>query len=217
MDLFSYLLGKKSGGTPTPPSPVLPSEYTMVNYIQSSGTQYIDTGYKPNINTKINLRYSHGTITGAQVTGAVLGCRDGAAVNRYMLASREAIYTFYYGDVEPDNPFVTTNIQTNNFLDFTIENSKAVANGVEYTNFAINNFPNLNIYLFSINTNGEVSALANNCRIGRFKIYENNILIHDFAPCYRNSDSIVGMYDLIGREFYTNAGTGSFTYGNLYN
>ena len=31
----------------------LPSEFQEVEYIESSGTQYIDTGFLPTINTKI--------------------------------------------------------------------------------------------------------------------------------------------------------------------
>jgi hypothetical protein len=37
-----------------------------------------------------------------------------------------------------------------------------------------------------------------------FKIWENNVLVRDFIPVYRKSDSVVGMYDSVNDVFYTN-------------
>lgn len=37
--------------------------------------------------------------------------------------------------------------------------------------------------------------------------------ISNLVPCYRKADGAVGMFDLIGKAFYSNAGTGSFTKG----
>ena len=34
-----------------------------------------------------------------------------------------------------------------------------------------------------------------------------------FIPCYRKSDSEPGMYDLVSKMFFTNAGTGEFLVG----
>jgi len=46
----------------------IPTSYTPVEYIESSGTQYIDTGYKPNNNTKAVFE---GYLSGSNV---LLGC-----------------------------------------------------------------------------------------------------------------------------------------------
>lgn len=193
---------------------ILPDGYTPVNYIKSSGTQYINTGYIPNINTKINIKCLHGTATSA--SGAVFGCRTESTIDRYMLAGNSKKQAFFWGDVEPDNPHIQSNISTGSFVDVTIENSKATFNEEEYTNFSIDTYPNFPIYLFCTNTGGTATAFSTST-IGRFKIYENNILIHDFIPCMRNNDSVVGMYDVIDNQFFTYIGTNPFSYGALYN
>ena len=36
----------------------LPSEYIELSYIESTGTQYIDTGFKPNHNTRVTCCFS---------------------------------------------------------------------------------------------------------------------------------------------------------------
>ena len=46
-----------------------------------------------------------------------------------------------------------------------------------------------------------------------FQISENWILKKNFVPCYRKSDSVIGMYDLMNNQFYTNAWSGTFTKG----
>lgn len=37
--------------------------------------------------------------------------------------------------------------------------------------------------------------------------------IFNFVPCYRKADNEIGLYDLVGRQFYANSGTGTFIKG----
>lgn len=46
------------------------------------------------------------------------------------------------------------------------------------------------------------------------KIWNNSTLIRDFVPCYRISDGVIWMYDLVDDQFYTNAGSWTFTKWN---
>lgn len=70
-----------------------------------------------------------------------------------------------------------------------------------------------NLYLFAQNYNG--SARFGNVRqVRSFQYYDkNNDLICDLIPCYRKSDGVIGMYDIVRKIFLTNAGSGSFTKG----
>ena len=47
------------------------------------------------------------------------------------------------------------------------------------------------------------------------KIWDNNALIRDYIPVIRNSDNKPGMYDRVTKTFFTNQGTGEFTYETL--
>lgn len=38
-------------------------------------------------------------------------------------------------------------------------------------------------------------------------------IVRDMIPCYRKSDGEIGMYDLVSKIFFTNAGSGAFTKG----
>lgn len=74
----------------------------------------------------------------------------------------------------------------------------------------------LSMYLGARNVaNARNNALS--AKFYRFKLIVNDIPVRDLIPCYRKSDNVIGMYDIINNNFYTNAGTGSFTKGsNLY-
>jgi len=44
------------------------------------------------------------------------------------------------------------------------------------------------------------------------QFYDSNWnLVADFIPCYRTSDNVIGMYDLVNNQFYTNSWSGTFT------
>ncbi len=55
---------------------------------------------------------------------------------------------------------------------------------------------------------------AYNMKVYRLKLYENNVLVRDYVPCYRISDNVIGLYDSVNKVFYQNNGTGSFNKGN---
>jgi hypothetical protein len=70
-----------------------------------------------------------------------------------------------------------------------------------------------NLYLFSQNYNG-APRFSGVIRVSYFKYYDkNDELICNLVPCYRKSDSVIGMYDLVRGIFLTNAGAGTFTKG----
>ena len=74
------------------------------------------------------------------------------------------------------------------------------------------------ITLFGRN-NGNSTDLKSSFKLYNCKITnkDTNTLERNFIPCYRNSDNVVGLYDLVNNVFYTNQGTGSFTYGSVIN
>lgn len=57
-------------------------------------------------------------------------------------------------------------------------------------------------------------SLAFPGKIGRLYILNGTETKLHLVPCYRKSDSVVGMYDMVSGTFYTNSGSGSFTAGS---
>ena len=184
----------------------LPSEYQQVEYIESTGTQYIDTGVVANSTMKIDLK-----------------CR--CLESSFVFGSRSSASSGYSGlTFESNNP---VNVRWGNSIlvndDQYVVNQDYIVH-IENGNSSINNkssqtsygdsFFNGNIYLFAINNNSTSSSINlsqyGKNRIYYFKIYDGNNEIRNFVPCYRKSDNKPGLYDLVNNEFYTNHGTGEF-------
>ena len=47
-----------------------------------------------------------------------------------------------------------------------------------------------------------------------FSLYSKDECVRNLFPVIRNSDSKPGLYDTVTGTFFTNAGTGEFTYGS---
>lgn len=189
----------------------LPKEYTQVEYIESNGTQYIDTGFKPNQNTKVDIKlYSLITNTYFNVP---FGSRVGDTKQFFVGMQTNSIKYWFlrYGTL---THLSTYGVKYGyNHIVFN-KNKVYFNNSLAYT-FNQQTFQNpYNMYLFACNIDGVADRYFYGYIYG-CQIYDNDVLIRDFIPCYRNSDNEVGMYDLVTDTFYTNQGTGSFTYGEI--
>lgn len=184
----------------------LPSGYTEVEYLQSSGTQWINTNDK--LTSDFKMVYSINVQNGG--SGSAMPWASYASGNRYncQFPEHTAIWfqraggTLYRGNL--DGTILNKDLYIEESLNSVSINGKVYGTG-SFT-FTQNN---VNVGLF--NSPGSSYQSANKCRT--FKWFAGNILKHCFVPCYRNSDNKPGMYDTVTGTFYTNAGTGEFSVG----
>ena len=69
------------------------------------------------------------------------------------------------------------------------------------------------IYIFATNKAGTAGD-PSSARLYSCKIIKDDETVRNYIPAKRNSDGVVGLYDLISKTFFTNAGTGTFTAGS---
>lgn len=189
-------------------APRLPDTYQEVDYIQSSGTQYIDTGIKGTQNTGVELKISNITYANSKIFGS----RSSASSNNFSIISTASSIVEDFQNYNNNRLQVSTPISEP--ITLVMNNQKMQINTNEqnigtYTSFTTPG----NLYIF----NGAGSfpngyGLAS-MRLVYCKIWDNGTLIRDFVPCYRKSDNEPGLYDLVNNVFYENKGTGDFTYG----
>lgn len=191
------------------PAYVVPDGYTQFEYIESTGTQIINTNYKVSSNTKVEFKIAclenqpqtYPTLFGVQETAS--------GGNRFGINNSWAAKTGNTAFGPNANLF-------NVAREGSLENGVFILDGTMYT--STESFTPLDIpmYLFSTNDleNQPTRAALNSAsRFYYFKIYEGDTLVKHFVPAKRKSDNVLGMYDAINNTFYTNAGTGSFIAG----
>ena len=182
----------------------LQSGYKQLEYIQSSGTQYIDTGFKPNQNTKFEVDLAI-TNTSCHVFGARTSYLNKAFVLFWASNSDFCIQMadskFNGGAFDTTKRYKVTMTSSQLFLDDNLQVS-----------YSVGDFQcEQNAWLMSC-----YSSSASEYARGKLysaKIYDGNTLVRNFIPC-KNPSEVVGMYDLVNSKFYGNSGSGSFIAGS---
>ena len=198
----------------------LPEEYQEVEYIASSGTQYIDTGYVPSLSTKTRVIASFPDNSVTCMCGAV------SSSTGYDIAGWGSSAAKWFMRAFTSSTVRTTAAKnawgySSGFHVFETDaaNHYMSVDGIGETRTAqpASNF-SIRIYLFARrNNNGNLEYAGNGCVIKEAIFTESDAEVRHFIPCYRKSDSEIGMYDLVGKQFYANSGTGVFSKGNDVN
>lgn len=193
----------------------LPSEYEEVEYLESTGTQYIDTGYSPNNNSKMLVDYQP---TVAQ-TKSYIGARNKAgtagAISFSVTSGNNSTQMFAsWGDIRN---FDIGNMTTER-VTAQIGQDGIYFNGEKKTTPTAQTWSlTQRVLLFAMmqrSTSTDFAVvLQSEAKIYKCKIWESDVLVRDFIPCYRKSDNVAGMYDAVTGTFFTNSGTGEFTVG----
>lgn len=194
----------------------LPIGYLKLQYIESTGTQWIDTLITAKTNTKIEIRVLVKSINDDYIVGAR---RDSGDTRFYLLHSNNSKGWAVTKDRWDGGSFVRSSSQTNRWYDIKTECLSAgctlqVDDGSVISS-SVSSSPNygLNIYAFGCNNRGTASPSPSGTSIAYLKIEQDNVLVRDFVPCKRLSDGAIGMYDLVSQSFFGNAGTGEFIAG----
>lgn len=198
---------------------ILPDGYTQVDYIQSNRHgEYINTNYYPTSNTKFELDFQFvgrdGTNNAMPIFGERVSTSSGDKFGIWVNPTNNAI-ALNFGYTDSGYVLNTTDASIRNVS--SNDNAKLYYNNIEVASGNTQAFSasSLSIYLFALNNNGSADHRNQQTKVYSFKIYENNVLVRNLIPCYRNSDNEVGLYDLVNNVFYTNQGTGVFTYGSV--
>lgn len=196
----------------------LPSTYQEVEYIQSSGTQYINTGYVPWSNTEVEMKFKL-TNRNTSVWIYLYWCRNGAswadrrsfnlelynnklAAHAYSNTGSYERIVYTINDISLDTLYTLKQNDYWLYLDGTLQGTFASHNSytVQWYNMA----------LFCWNvawTWGSFTSL----KVYSMTIKDSWTLVRNFVPCYRKSDNVIWLYDLVNKQFYTNSWTWTFT------
>lgn len=179
---------------------LVPSEYTQLEYLKSSGTQYIDTGFKPNSNTRIVIKAKLETphsIYGVTQSGTMFNMTGGGSGMYYYWGNGgQSKITNYFNQIHT----------------YGQDKNVCYVDGAVYHTYTASTWSaTCNMFLFGRNSGSALND-AGTVSIYNCQIYDNGLLIRNYIPC-KNASGTLGMYDTVEKKFYTNAGSGTFTAG----
>ena len=182
-----------------------------VEYIQSSGTQYIDTGFKPNNNTRIVMEAELTDYSTNTYGNSFFGVRADGSTNAFVVicgTSATATWTLMYGN---NSGNLTLAAAGKHSIDFN--KNVCTVDGSSVTITASTFSSAYSCFLFTDSRLGAANT-GNNARMKLYscKIYDNGTLIRDYAPCL-DADGVACLYDKVSKGYVYNKGTGTFAAG----
>lgn len=197
----------------------LPSGYTRLEYIESTGTQYINTKVTAPAGVLVECDIMLTAYAGNLNT--VFGAVDAESpyFRDYLAAKNSGAWelgAYGYSDFGSTQLNAKTAIQCctiSGSISCTINDAAQTVD----TNIGVDGSrTSLPIYLFGMNFSGGLNLAK--MRLYGARIYldaAKTNLCRDFIPC-TNASGVVGLWDAANGLFYANAGTGVFTAGPEY-
>lgn len=178
----------------------LPDGYVELEYIKSSGAQYINTGVTVSENTGLLFEYQQNPDT----SGCICGCDQGWMSSGIIIVNN----IISFGGTASGAALG---------LNDGVKHQISLQNGVFKKDGAVI-FTGSGVFsssvpfcLFALNRNGALQEYSS-VTMWPFEIYDTGESIRNYIPC-KNPSGAVGMYDIVNNQFYGNSGTGEFIVG----
>lgn len=183
-----------------------------VEYLESTGTQWIDTGIIPNNETGVKLEFSIKTPAGDTFR---FGCRQDSGNTRFVIGTSPiSLYAGFGGVIEASPTHDTfvgrRNVAQLNFLNSRVfkTNIGTIGSGLEDISDITFTYP---LIMFGRNSAGSVSANAQT--VYACQISQGSELVRDFIPVV-DMNGVACMYDKVSNKLFYSQGTEDFIAGN---
>lgn len=185
--------------------------YQRLEWIESAGNSYFTVQHFPKhtnvFATTVAVTINANTIFwGVRSSGTSSGahnCYFGANLTGVQRFRVFTLWTKSTSEFDQSRSWKTDYIPSINTL-YTFENMFCVDDMVDATRPVV---------MFGFDNAGTINSTVGACRIGWWRVSDNGTILYDLYACKRLSDNKVGMYDVIGKHFYTTEGTREFTAG----
>ena len=179
--------------------------YTRLKYIESNGTQWIDTGFNPDGNTRVVLDFK---LVGETPNRGLFGARGATPsfANRFCFWYLDGVFRTDYGT---NNKSFPSGIDI--FERHTVDKNKSettLDGNYSLTNTTTTYSSDYSLYIFACNEGGN-SKLPTPMRLYSCQIYDNDVLVRDYVPM-ANAQGVCGLWDKVNDTFYTSPNGNNF-------
>ena len=188
------------------------TNYYELEYLESSGNQYISTSIAPNtigrIRTEVKFK---------STSRQMLLASWNKSYNAYMVQiGYHKDLGYWTHGISPSAYTDGTIINTTDYyvydLNLNAGNLKINGSTVQSTSGYASS--NRALYIFASNDADEGVYLKASAYLKYLEIYnKSGNLSYNFIPAERKSDGVLGLYETVNGTFYTNAGSGTFISG----
>lgn len=197
---------------------LIPDDYIQVEYLESTGSQYIDANYVCKTNNlifELDMEWT-GTNVGAFETFIGFMYSTSQVTPRIGLHKWSSVLMFGANDTRTSGTTPVTNQRFTYKGDFTsgkqflYKNGTQIASGTTSYNFSTNTCPT---YIFARYCPSSMNYAY--MKLYEASIWEGTTRVRHFIPCLRVSDGKPGLYDTETKTFIAGQGTKEFLYGEV--
>ena len=197
---------------------VLPALYQEVEYIEGTGTQYLQLGFPIGPTNKVVLDLERLGVNSwcsendhENLKPGVFGCGNSATAGRYdMVLNNDGLAVWCDEDFWQ---FMSVPSDPRALFEWNLSTGKLYIDGEQAYPFQVPiTASTYNACIFATNIAGTISNKIS-MRMYGAEFYTSGTLTSKLVPCYRLSDNVIGAYDTVSNTFLTNAGTGVFIKG----
>lgn len=177
-----------------------------IEYIQSTGTQFINTGITPTIDSRFEITLSDVVSGGGE--RCIFGVGTYSSNTFLMTKDSSNPLVWYYRSKKT----ITTDITSKHVIG--LYRGSVTLDGTlihDDENIGQTSFSSLCIFTAGTNFGDNYKS---SFKLYNFKIYTNDVLVFDGIPAL-DSDNIACLYDDVSHTYFYNVGTGDFTAGPL--
>lgn len=200
--------------------PVVPYD-AVVEYLETDGTAYIDTGINTTNTTQFDMKMwlpneptnsSIFPFGGRKTTpGNTMEWLRSKDAGRWQWRCPNNTY-IVFGTSAVNGEYLINNMSNANVVEFSIEGGTLKSITATASTFNTGR----NFFLFTVNNNGSPRASQSGIRFYWAKIYSGGTLVRDYIAVRKNG--IGYLYDKVSGTLYGNAAaSGAFSYGNDVN
>lgn len=200
------LMGAQGGGNSR-----LPKGFQEVEWIGANVGPAINTGIHAKLETVIKCKMQRTAYEGGGSYPAIFGC----ASPNYTITYQSSGNNNYVSIGDKTDVSLSYDLR-GSFREIELSKASIKINGTVQKNIgatALTENSNRKIAIFARYNASNALERKSNTKCAYFQIYDGETLECDLVPCYRKSDGVIGMYDLVSDNFLTNVGTGTFTKG----
>ena len=186
----------------------------QIEYLESTGTQYLNTGIIGNNNYKVELKVK----TKQDAVMGLFGSRIytnklSRGFGLYTVASTNDLPTRVQFNYASSGSNINASINEDHI--FTLDGNKAYIDGSSVHNFTSSTFTSPSTFIIcSCHTGSSGGDVDSRFFVGLIyycKIWNNGTLVRDYIPVRVGSTGY--LYDRVSKQLFGNAGTGDFILG----
>ena len=181
-----------------------------VEYIQSSGSQYINTGWLPVATARLELLYAIHSFSGTPQLGCIQN-NGKPYYNWYWASNAHGLLVFYFGDYTPEGsnyirtPSGTVPLNTIHTITYNGATGEGSVGASQFSGSICNSVPSVPFYLFARNNRGTPELFCNMSICG-FSAELAGEKILDLIPVI-DLEGQAKMFDLVSGTYPAHYGT----------